>query len=114
MTTRRTAAAIPPAEVVDDGPLPAPVTGTEVDTGDTATIHPSVAEQNTAADRARGRTAIQAGIPGALIIIAEYLFALADVDLDPYSDGTGLPGAVAGAVGAILTVALAVRMNPKR
>lgn len=75
-------------------------------------VVPTTGSENAKNERARGRTSLQAGIPGASIIIFEWLCALAKLDLDPYSDGTGLPGAVAGALTAVATVAIAFRMNP--
>lgn len=92
-------------------PLEVPVAG-EVVTVDA--VVPSTAEQNAAADRARGRTTVQVGIPAALVILFEWGCAMAHWDLDPWGAGTGLPGTVAGALTAVLTVALAFRMNPKR
>lgn len=90
----------------------APVTGELVEAPEAALI-PSRAEENSAADRARGRTAVQVGIPAALVGIGSWLARLNGVDLDP-GTGIDLPADVAGYFVAVLTVALAWRMNPKR
>lgn len=86
-------------------------------TGEVVTVDaviPSPAEQNAQADRARGRTYLQVGIPGALVVIGEWVARLANWDLDPSADGTGLPADVSAAIIVIVTALLAVRMNPKR
>lgn len=111
LSAQRAAVELPPDDGGLGGPIDPPVGGQAVTVD---AVIPSLAEQNAAADRARGRTAVQAGVPGALVILAEWGCALADLDLDPWSDGTGLPGTVAGALVALITVALAFRMNPKR
>lgn len=77
-----------------------------------ATVIPSTADQNAAADRARGRTAVQVGIPAALVGIASWAARLGHLDLDP-GMGVDLPADVAGYFVAVLTVALAFRMNRK-
>lgn len=94
-----------------DQPIPTPVSGEVV--GQVDVMIPSAADQNAAADRARGRTAVQVTWPTAVVILAEWLCAMQDWDLDPYSDGTGFPTTVAAAFVAILTIASAWRMNPK-
>lgn len=73
----------------------------------------ALASQNASADRARGRTAVQVGIPAALVGIGSWVARLNGVDLDPGA-GIDLPADVAGYFVAVLTVALAWRMNPKR
>lgn len=73
-------------------------------------IQPSPAQQR---DDARGRvgnTAVQAGTPGALLIVAGWAAALADIDLAPGA-GTDLPANVAAAIASLLTVAMAWFMN---
>ena len=94
-------------------PGAAAVSGELVEAPEAAVI-PSDAEQNAGADRARGRTAVQVTIPSALVIIFDWLCALAGLDLDPWSTGTGLPASINVAMTALATVALAFRMNPKR
>lgn len=94
----------------DELPIAPPVAG-EAITFDA--VIPSVAEQNVAADRARGRTAVQAGVATFVVVLAEYGFALAGADLDPWGDGTGLPGTVNAALVGLITYAMAYRMNPK-
>lgn len=103
-----------PADV-DTGALPAPIQGTDVDDpgGDLVTINPTIAEQNTAAERARGRTTIQAGLPTILVGIAVYLLRLWNVDLDPGA-GKDIPADVAGYFVGLATIGIAWRMNPKR
>lgn len=103
-----------PPEVldVDTGQTPpAPVAGEVI----TATaVVPSDAELNAAADRARGRTAVQVGIPTAVVIIAAWAARLAGIDLNPLPGEEELPADVVGAWVAVLTVVFAFRMNPKR
>lgn len=60
-----------------------------------------------------GRTTVQVGIPGSLVILLEWGCALQGWDLDPWGEGTGLPSTVSAAMIAILTVVLAFRMNRK-
>ena len=90
-----------------------PVSG-ELIGAEEATVIPSEAEQNTAADRARGRTAIQAGGGSFVVVLIEYGFALARVDLDPWGEGTGFPGVGNAALVGLITIIAAYRMNPKR
>ena len=90
----------------------APVVGEPV-APPVAAVVPTVTEQNAAADRARGRTAVQVGIPAALVGIGSWAARLAHLDLDP-GPGMDLPADVAGYFVAVLTVLLAFRMNRKR
>src|SRR5687767_463231 len=59
-----------------------------------------------------GRTALQVGTPAAIVGIGSWLARLNGVDLDPGA-GIDLPADVAGYFVAVITVALAWRMNPK-
>lgn len=77
-----------------------------------AAVIPSEAEQNAGADRARGRTAIQVGLPAAIVGIGSWAARLAGLDLDPGA-GLDLPAEVAGYFVAIVATFLAFRMNPK-
>ena len=90
---------------------PVPVTGELVDLPEAAVI-PSEAEQNAGAERARGRTAIQLGVPAAIIVIATWLARLFGLDLDP-GPGVDMPAEVVAAWGVILGLVFAFRMNPK-
>lgn len=99
-----------------DATVPEPGTGEPI-SGElldlpAAVIIPSKAEENSAADRARGRTAVQVGIPAALVGIGSWFARLKGIDLDPGA-GIDLPADVAGYFVAVLTVLLAWRMNPK-
>lgn len=101
-----------------DTPVPepgtgAPVTGELVDPPAAAVI-PSQAEENSAADRARGRTAVQTGIPTALVIILVWLLRLNGIDLNPMPDVDDVPPEVATALAMVLANVLAFRMNPKK
>jgi hypothetical protein len=78
-----------------------------------AAVVPSLAEQNATADRARGRTAVQVGVPAALVGIGSWAARLAGIDLDP-GPGVDLPADVAGYFVAVVTVGLAFAMNRKR
>lgn len=98
-----------PRELVADDA--APVVGEAVEPPAAAVV-PSVAQQSATADRARGRTAVQVGIPAAIVGIGSWAARLADLDLDPGA-GVDLPADVAGYFVALLTVVLAFRMNPK-
>lgn len=100
------------ADTGTDQAIPVPVSGELVDPPAAAVI-PSTAEQNAAADRARGRTAVQVGIPAAIVGIGSWAARLAGLDLDPGA-GVDLPADVAGYFVALVTVILAWRMNPKR
>lgn len=90
---------------------PEAVSGQLVDL-DTVQVVPTPAEQNAAADRARGRTSIQVGVPAAVVGIGSWVARLAHVDLDPGA-GMDLPADVAGYFVAVVTVALAFCMNRK-
>lgn len=90
----------------------APVTGELVDPP-AAAIIPSVAEENSAADRARGRTAAQLTTPFAILVIFTWALRLAGVDLDP-GPGVDLPTEVGGAWVTVFGLLLAIRMNPKK
>jgi hypothetical protein len=91
---------------------PAAVVGEPVEPP-TAAVVPSLAEQNATADRARGRTAVQVGVPAALVGIGSWAARLAGIDLDPGA-GVDLPADVAGYFVAVVTVGLAFAMNRKR
>ena len=92
-----------------DAPEAAPVSGELVEPAVT-TVVTSAAAVAATADRARGRTAVQVGIPAALVGIGSWVARLAGLDLDP-GDGVDLPADVAGYFVAVLTVGLAFRMN---
>ena len=81
--------------------------------GELIEFTPSEAEQNAGADRARGRTALQVGIPGALVVIGSWMARLGNLDLDPGA-GVDMPANVTAAWIILVTVALAIRMNPKK
>jgi hypothetical protein len=98
-------------DISTDAGTGVPVSG-ELVTPPEAAVIPSKAEENSAADRARGRTAVQVGIPAAIVGIGSWLARLYDIDLDP-GVGVDLPADVAGYFVAVLTVALAFRMNRK-
>lgn len=85
----------------------------ETSDGELTTVTPLPGEQAERADRARGRTAVQVGVPTAIVIIGSWLARLAGLDLDPEVAGVDMPAEVVGAWVAVLTVALAFRMNPK-
>lgn len=69
------------------------------------------AESNKAQGRlAVARTGVQAGVPGAVIVVVGWACQLAHIDLDPGA-GTDFPANVTTALGVLLTVALAVAMN---
>lgn len=109
MTGRRTAAEAP------DGPIPVPVTGTVVEEEagvELVQVTPTPSEITQAADRAVGRTAIQVGLPTALVGIGTYLFRLWDIDLDPGA-GRDMPADVVGYFIAAVTILVARKMNPK-
>lgn len=102
---------------MSDTPVVEPGTGTPI-SGElvelpAAAVIPSVAEENSAAERARGRTSVQVGIPAALVGFGSYLFRMAHVDLDPGA-GSDLPADVSGYLVALLAYVLVVRMNPKK
>lgn len=73
-------------------------------------IQPSDAQQRSDARGRIGNTAVQTGIPGAVIVIGTWVCALGHIDLDP-GPGTDMPAAVVGAFGALLTVLIAWKMN---
>ena len=102
--TTRTAAT---AEATDA----APVSGTVTDPQPT-TIIPSVAEQNAASERARGRTMQQVGVPGATVIVLAWLLRLFGIDLNPIPGNEDMPPEVVAAAIVIATQLLANRMNP--
>lgn len=60
-----------------------------------------------------GRTSVQVGIPWALATLFEWGCALRGWDLDPWSEGTGLPSTVSVALVGVITVVLAYAMNRK-
>lgn len=69
------------------------------------------AEANKAQGRlAIARTSVQTSLPGALVVIATWGFALSHVDLDPGA-GTDLPAVVAAAFVTVGTIAGAWLMN---
>jgi hypothetical protein len=107
-----------PLEATPEGALPSPVTGTLVEGGDfaegaLASVQPSAADQNNAADRARGRTTMQVGLPSAVLAVIVWQLRRMGIDLNPSPDETELPTEVAAAWLTLLTVAFAFRMNPK-
>lgn len=103
--------------IADDGdhdePIAAPVHGELVESSLVA-VTPSPAEQNTAADRARGRTTQQVGMPSALVVIGAWIARLLDVDLNPLDGSEDMPPEVVAAFIAVVTVVTAIRMNPKQ
>jgi len=60
-----------------------------------------------------GRTAVQVGVPAAILGIATWAARLAGLDLDPGA-GVDLPADVAGYWVAIGTFAMSLRMNRTR
>lgn len=90
------------AEAVVGEPVEAPI----------AAVIPSDAQQAVTADRARGRTAVQVGIPAAIVGIGSWIARLCHLDLDP-GPGMDLPADVAAYFVALLAYVLVVRMNPK-
>ena len=60
------------------------------------------------------RTAAQSGAALAVVVIVEWALTYAGLDLDPDTDGTGLPVAVSAAFQGLLTWAAAVWMNRRR
>lgn len=58
-----------------------------------------------------GRTTTQVGVPAALVVIGAWAARLADLDLNPLPGVEEMPADVVAAFVAILTVALARRMN---
>lgn len=73
---------------------------------------PSELEELGALDRESriGRAATQVGIPTAVVVIATWFAALLKIDLDPGA-GRDMPANVVAAWIAVVTVALAWRMN---
>ena len=57
-----------------------------------------------------GRTALQVGIPAAIVGIGSWAARLADLDLDPGA-GVDLPADVAGYFVALIAFGLSARMN---
>lgn len=103
---------MPKPEPVDDSAEAAPVTG-ELVTPPAAAVIPSPAQQNATADRSRGRTAIQVGIPTAIVGIGVWILRLAHLDLNPLPGQEDLPPDVAGYFVAVVTMIICYRMNPK-
>ena len=69
------------------------------------------AEANKADGRNRiGNTAVQVGVPTALVTIGSWIAQLAGLDLDPGA-GVDMPTIVAGSWIAVLTFAMAWAMN---
>lgn len=101
------------AKPVDEPGTGVPVSGELVEPPAAAVI-PSQAEENSAADRARGRTAMQVGLPGALVAIGAWVARLAGLDLNPLADAEDMPTEITAAFIVVLTVGLAFRMNPKK
>lgn len=60
-----------------------------------------------------GRTSLQATIATGIVTLIEYGLALQDVDLDPWSEGTGMPSTVVASLVGLLTVGLSFAMNRK-
>lgn len=60
-----------------------------------------------------GRTSLQATIAAGVVVLVEYACALGGWDLDPWSDGTGMPTTVATTFGGLLTILLSLAMNRK-
>lgn len=100
----------PPADGTSSGEM-GQVSGENL--GETTTvIEPSKAEKKADAKGRLGNTALQAGLPGALLIIATWWASLKRWDLDPGA-GTDMPANVAGAWVVVLTLAVAYTMNRK-
>lgn len=100
MTTR--------ARTTDDtSEMGSPITGEVVQLD---AVRPSAEEQKADARGRIGNTAVQSGIPGALIVIASWVAALAHWDLDPGA-GADIPATVVAALTTVLTVGIAVAMN---
>lgn len=93
-----------------EGPLPSPMSAEIV--GQAMEVTPTAAEQSTAADRARGRTTIQVGTPAAIVVIGSWIARSFGIDLDP-GVGEEMPPEVVAAWIALVTVGMAVWMNPK-
>lgn len=94
--------------MTDAGPDAAPVAGQLIQVD---AVVPSP-EQRKADARGRiGNTAVQASVPAALIIVGSWIASFWHLDLDPIGTGRDLPGVVAGAIGSLLTVLIAWRMN---
>lgn len=60
-----------------------------------------------------GRTSLQATIATGVVSLVEYALALQKWDLDPWSDGTGMPSTVVASLVGLITVALSFLMNRK-
>lgn len=57
-----------------------------------------------------GRTSLQVGIPGAIVVIGTWAARLAGLDLDP-GPGVDMPADVVAAWVVVVTIAAAWRMN---
>lgn len=73
-------------------------------------VQPSPAEVRDDAKSRIGNTAVQAGTPGALLIVAGWACQMGNVDLAPGA-GTDLPANVSAAIASLLTVVMAWLMN---
>lgn len=98
------------ADLSGDETLPAPVTGEIVSVD---AVIPTEGEQNAAADRARGRTTIQVGVPTAIVNILVWGARLKGWDLNPLPDSADIPPDVATNIAAVMAIVACVRMNPK-
>lgn len=109
MDPTRPGVELPPGEAAEA------VTGDVVrdGAGELVEVTPTPASKAERADRARGRTAVQVGVPTALVILGTWAARLLGLDLDPNAAGVDMPAEVVGAWVAVLTVALAFRMNPR-
>lgn len=95
-----------------DDATAAPVSGDLV-SGPEATVVPSIASQNASADRARGRTGLQMGVPTALVNLAVWGARLKGWDLNPLPDSADIPPDAAANLAFLLGLVIAFRMNPK-
>ena len=94
-------------------PEPAAVAGELVEAPEAAVI-PSDAEQNAGADRARGRTVTQVGLPGALVAIGSWFARLHGLDFNPLpGEAVDLPPEIVSALIVVASWLMVVRMNPK-
>lgn len=75
-------------------------------------LEPGDLEPLKALDRSNrlGRTAVQVGIPAAIVGIFSWLARLKGIDLDP-GEGTDLPADVAGYFVAVIAYGISVVMN---
>lgn len=60
-----------------------------------------------------GRTAVQVGAPGAVVVILTWVARLAGLDLDPHA-GVDMPADVVAAWIVVVTVGLSWAMNRRR